>query len=168
VREALRVLEQEGIVISEAQRGARVAHVSQREALDALCLREVIETLAVREAVQRATVEDIDDLSAHIVAMREAEQAQNLPEVVELDRRFHERFLEIASSETARIAWRSIAGRIQLYQALGNSVWIQSESVAEAHQPIVDALKSRRPEVLRRAITYHIDQTRSSLENLQL
>lgn len=92
--------------------------------------------------------------------MHEAEQIGNLPEVVELDRRFHERFLEVASSETAGIAWRSIAGRTQLFQAIGNSVRIKFESIAEVHQPFADALKDRDAETLR------IDQTRSSLGEL--
>ncbi|MGV9862749.1 GntR family transcriptional regulator [Rhodococcus koreensis] len=166
VREALRLLEQEGVVTSEPQKGVRVAQISRRDAADALAVRETLETLASEETAANVNDEDIADLTDIIDAMSAAEQAGDILDAVDLDYAFHERFLEIASTETTKRVWRSIAGQIRMYQALGDTTWMESGSVAQSHQPILDALKSRDSTGLHAAIISHIEENRSSIRNL--
>src|SRR4051794_27896933 len=59
IREALRQLEQEGMITLAAQRGARVAEVDQREALAALAIRELLETMAAEQLCEVITPQQI-------------------------------------------------------------------------------------------------------------
>jgi GntR family transcriptional regulator, trigonelline degradation regulator len=62
VREALRQLESEGLVVSERGRGTRVVALSQEAALDLYQLRIVLEAFAGRLFATRASAEEVDAL----------------------------------------------------------------------------------------------------------
>ena len=72
IREAIRVLEQEGLVIMRPRRGAEVAKITVPQMRDVLELRTVLDVLAVELACERATDEDIKEIEK---AAREFEQA---------------------------------------------------------------------------------------------
>jgi DNA-binding GntR family transcriptional regulator len=163
VREALRQLEQEGLVSSEPQKGVRVRHLSARDARNALTIRETLETLNLKEVVQAVSRDDLGDLRLLMTHMTEAERTQDIVEVVELDYQFHERFLEIVPSAVIGRTWRAIAGQIRMYLAIGDTTWAQSGSVAVSHEPILEALEQRDAELLGAVIITHIDENRSSI-----
>jgi hypothetical protein len=58
VKLALGKLEQEGLVVSEPNRGARVRVISEQEALEILQVRTALESLIARQAATRATPAD--------------------------------------------------------------------------------------------------------------
>jgi DNA-binding GntR family transcriptional regulator len=163
VREALRQLEQEGLVSSEPQKGVRVHQLSAHEARNALAIRETLETLNLKEIVQSVSSGDLAELRLLMTHMAEAERTQDIVEVVELDYEFHERFLEIAPSAVIGRTWRAIAGQIRMYLAIGDTTWAQSGSVAVSHEPIIAALEQRDAELLSAAIISHIEENRSSI-----
>src|SRR5580704_4567884 len=59
VRLALAVLEQQGLVVRERHRGARVRLVTEREAIEIIEIRAMLEALAARHAALRATDADL-------------------------------------------------------------------------------------------------------------
>ncbi|WP_210496092.1 GntR family transcriptional regulator [Microvirga antarctica] len=70
LREALRVLERDGLVHHQAGRGVKVASADRARLLDAYALREVVDGLAARfaaERADRATIEALDGLVARQV-----------------------------------------------------------------------------------------------------
>jgi GntR family transcriptional regulator, carbon starvation induced regulator len=71
VREALRVLEAEGLVESVRNKGARVAPISMADALDVYRLRLILETAALKMAFEHVDAELIDTLQQYQRAMRE-------------------------------------------------------------------------------------------------
>ena len=62
VREAIRMLEQEGLVIMIPRKGAQVAEISEKDLKDVLEVRLGLEELAVRIACQRITEEELEEL----------------------------------------------------------------------------------------------------------
>lgn len=60
VREAIRMLEQEGLVIMIPRKGAQVAEISEKDLKDVLEVRLGLEELAVRIACQRITEEELE------------------------------------------------------------------------------------------------------------
>jgi len=163
VREALRQLEQEGIVTSEPQKSVRVAKPSLRDIADAIALRETLETLASREIAENASDADIAALSSCVNAMKQAEAAGDMLAAIELDHEFHEKFISIGASSTVQRVWRSIVGQIRMFQAIGDTIYGQSRSVADSHLPIIEALQTRNAEKLREVTIAHIEENRSSL-----
>ena len=89
VREALRMLEAEGLVVSERHRGAMVRPLSPTEVIDLYGLRIRLESYAVEVATERATETELGDLVAAADSFGEIRRSVD-PESVEGVRRIHE------------------------------------------------------------------------------
>jgi len=98
VREALRLLQSEGLVVSVAHVGATVAAISRESVAEVFTVLEGLEVVATRTAAERSTTADLDQLTALVCEMDEALDAEAPARWAELNTRFH---LEI--SECARM-----------------------------------------------------------------
>ena len=76
VREALKQLENEGLVVLAPNRGAWIADVNSEESIEIYKIREVVEPLAIFESVPRLTDADIASLEATALQL---EQVTNFP-----------------------------------------------------------------------------------------
>jgi DNA-binding GntR family transcriptional regulator len=89
VREAIRLLESEGLVVNIAHVGATVAPISRTSVTEIFTVLEGLESVSTRSAAQRADEAGIATLRALVAAMdRALEQARN-DEWVALNTRFH-------------------------------------------------------------------------------
>ena len=61
VREAIRMLEQEGLVIMIPRKGAEVAEITEKNMQDVLEVRKALEELSVQLACERITPEQVED-----------------------------------------------------------------------------------------------------------
>jgi DNA-binding GntR family transcriptional regulator len=86
VREALKQLENEGLVVLAPNRGAWIADVNSEESIEVYKIREVVEPLAIVESVPYLTDADIVALDAMIDKL---ERVSTLEEYLQLDREFH-------------------------------------------------------------------------------
>jgi DNA-binding GntR family transcriptional regulator len=102
VREALRLLEAEGLVLSIRNRGAIVRPVSPKEVIDLYELRARLESLGAERAATRATDAGIAELDAAIAAFDAAIPATDHIELTEnrilsqANSRFHDAVIEMA------------------------------------------------------------------------
>lgn len=86
VREALRQLQDEGLVVLAPNRGAWIADVTSQESIEVYKIREVLEPLAMAESVHHLADEDLDELAATVARL---ERVDNLQAYISLDREFH-------------------------------------------------------------------------------
>jgi DNA-binding GntR family transcriptional regulator len=167
VREALRQLEQEGIVVSSPHLGASVVSIDAADIEDAISIRTFLETLHSRDTVQRITTADLTDLSECVEQMREASGSGDAALVAETDFGFHERLLGISASPIVLQAWRTLAGRLRMSLAVSNVIFLREVGdVAESHRPILEALQTRNALQLDLALAAHIEESRSILRQL--
>jgi DNA-binding GntR family transcriptional regulator len=89
VREALRLLQSEGLVVSVAHVGATVASLSRESVAEVFTLLEGLEVVASRTAADRATTDDLDRLAAIVADMDTALDAERPQRWAELNTRFH-------------------------------------------------------------------------------
>ena len=156
VREALRQLENEGLVMSFPYRGAVVLGVSDDEVQEVLIpIRLTLERYSFLRALETMTDEDFAELGKQVWLMEQAAHADDLPRIVEADLRFHEIVIG-ASGQTHTVQiWRTIWPRIRAYfyrygrgQDLGQMV--------REHRDLLEALQSRDPERMRAVLEQHI------------
>lgn len=167
VREALRQLEQEGIVVSSPHVGASVASIDAADIEDATSIRTFLETLHSQATVQLLTDSDLADLAGHVDQIREACRSGDAALVAETDFGFHERLLRVSASPIVLRAWRTIAGRLRMSLAVSNVVFLREVGdVAETHGPIMEALRARSAQLLDAALAAHIEESRSILRQL--
>jgi len=116
VREALRQLEQEGLVASFPYRGSEVLGVSEEEVHQVLIpIRLSIEQFCFPRAMRRMDRSAIDALGEVIEDMRRGADDGDLRRVVETDIRFHQLVLENAGLPHALQIWLAIEPRIRAY-----------------------------------------------------
>lgn len=116
VREALRQLEHEGLVVSYPYRGAVVLGVSDEEVHEVLIpIRITLERFSFTKAHERMTDEDYAELAKQVWIMGEGGRAGDLMRCVEADIRFHEFVLSRSGQPHTAQVWGSIAPRIRAY-----------------------------------------------------
>jgi DNA-binding GntR family transcriptional regulator len=89
VREALRLLQSEGLVISVAHVGATVAPISRHSVVEVFTLLEGLEVVATRAAAERATPEDLEVLAGLVAEMDRALDAESPQQWAAINTRFH-------------------------------------------------------------------------------
>jgi DNA-binding GntR family transcriptional regulator len=98
VREALRLLQSEGLVVSVAHVGATVAPISRDSVFEVFMLLEGLELVGTRATAERATSEDLDAIEALVRNMDDALAAGKPQRWADLNTEFH-----LAISRAARM-----------------------------------------------------------------
>lgn len=155
IREALRLLEREGLVQRVRNRGATVADVSLAAVLEAYEIREHLEAAAARKAAANVLPDQIAEIrtASERLHPRPESTAQLLANE-ELDRRIHSIVLIAGGNrllrETAE-ATRRRTQRVMFLVPTGR----YAGSILE-HHAIADALESRDPDAAERAMRLHL------------
>lgn len=89
VREALQILQSEGLVTNVPHMGATVSPISQQSIDEVFTLMEGLESVATRRAAERLTPENAAELEQVVAAMDEARAAARYDEWADLNTRFH-------------------------------------------------------------------------------
>src|SRR5204862_3337033 len=109
VREALRELEHEGLVVSYPYRGAVVLGVSDEEVQHVLIpIRLTLERFCFLKALERMSDPDFAELAKEGRSMVEAARADDLIAAVEADIRFHEYALGHSGHQHSAPLWRAM------------------------------------------------------------
>ena len=115
LREALRQLEQEGLIVTVPYTGTRVTGISQAEIEEILVpIRLVLERFAFRHALSELTEADFDQLRGIVEEMREGARAEDLDNLVQTDLAFHQKVVERAGTHCLQV-WLSIVPRVSAH-----------------------------------------------------
>ncbi|HET6507082.1 MAG TPA: GntR family transcriptional regulator [Baekduia sp.] len=142
VREALRQLEQEGLVVSRPYRATEVLGVTQEEIEEVLVpLRVTLERFAFRKARPNLAPEDFDELERLIRAMRVAGKDRDVDALADADVRFHELVVTRAGQPHCEQLWRTIEPRVRAHFRRDAPAHRDPAAVADQHQRLLDALR---------------------------
>jgi DNA-binding GntR family transcriptional regulator len=89
VREALRLLQSEGLVVSVAHVGATVAPISRASVVEVFTLLEALETVAARVVAERGNAADLTALGEFVSAMDRALAAGSPLQWAQINTQFH-------------------------------------------------------------------------------
>jgi DNA-binding GntR family transcriptional regulator len=156
VREAVRKLEQEGLVEYVPRRGTIVVGLSREDVADAYQLRAHLEAYGARLAATRASDASLTQLLDLIERMRECAAAQDLDGLVAVDVEFHQQMCRASGSRRLLRAWHTLnPAQWTMISGLRLSE-LSLEQIAERHWPILAALESRNPDTAESIIRAHI------------
>jgi len=156
VRTALIRLEEEGLVVREPHRGARVRKVSDAEAVEILQARAVLEGLAVRLTAERIDARGAGRLQALLERHRELLEGGDLLGASDANADLHAALLELSGHGTARRLIRALNSQTVRYQY--RTILIPGRpaaSVAE-HTAIVEAVVAGRADEAEAAMRSHL------------
>lgn len=99
IREAIRKLELEGLVVMIPRKGAAVANITEKDTKDVLEVRRTLEMFAVEVACERITGEQLSELKEAAKAFESAKGSMDLIRIAESDMKFHEIIYEATHNE---------------------------------------------------------------------
>jgi DNA-binding GntR family transcriptional regulator len=157
VREALHRLERDGLVERRSRVGTFVTPMMLDEMRELFEVRSMIEQFAIRRAITRISAEQIDELEGHVQRMRAAGTANDMIAVVDCDMEFHRCICTWAEQSTLLRAWLPLFMQVQRFIVQVHPHYYPDlTEMADAHQPILDALRSNSVELAEHAIGSHI------------
>ncbi|MFV1989037.1 MAG: GntR family transcriptional regulator [Gemmatimonadota bacterium] len=145
VREAIRELVQEGLVVHRLHRGSFVRVPSERDSLDVYVAREVIETWAAGKVVESRENLDFAIIEAAISRMRTEDPEDEHPTsaVIDADMEFHHGLVCLAGSERLIAVHKTLVAETKILIRV-RSPW-PGRSYEPIHQQILDSLVRKDP-----------------------
>lgn len=157
IREAIRKLELEGLVLMIPRKGAEVANISETSLREVLEVRRSLEELAIELACQRITEEELRELELAENVFAEAIRKGDIMTIAESDERYHDVIYQ--ATENSRLVQILSNLREQMYR-------YRLEYIKDAdkrqiliveHEHILRALKAHNIAEAKGAVREHID-----------
>jgi DNA-binding GntR family transcriptional regulator len=155
VRQALRHLQQEGLVIAGNRSMLRVNNLSAREVRELFRVRAALEGLAVRQLMASP------DAATSARELREAlsrlaNTDGDFAERVEADLSFHLQLCRLSGNSMLVEAWRYLEGRIRIVILSAGPEQAPTMMTRHRHEPIIDAIESADTSVAVTVVTEHM------------
>lgn len=156
VREAIRKLELEGLVVMVPRKGAYVSDISYKDIIDTLEVREALETFAVKLAIEKNTVKDIKRLEKLNSEFNKAYEEKNIDKMVEFDTEIHNEILVLSDNSKLINFMDGLNEIMQRFRLIFFNETYNPERIAREHEEVFNALKSRDIERAQKAMKSHL------------
>lgn len=163
IREAIRKLELEGLVIMIPRRGAEVARITEKNLKDVLEVRRALDALSVELACDRISQEDIERLKGACQEFEKAARGKDAAVIAQADVALHDIIVEATGNLRLLQLVNNLSEQMYRYRFM----YIQEESrhdklVAE-HREIYESIAARDRERAAKAAKIHIDNQEKSI-----
>jgi DNA-binding GntR family transcriptional regulator len=142
LREAMRQLQQEGLISAGARGRLSVRHLDAKEIKNIFDVRAALESLAAQDLAGR------EDRAGAVAELRKAVSdmekwaASNLEDRIEADLKFHRTMCHLSGNETLMHSWSSLEGSIRMSIMFAGVDRALKNMDAKRHHDIVDAIES--------------------------
>jgi GntR family transcriptional regulator of gluconate operon len=143
LREALRVLEAEGLVQSQPGKGASVAEISEKDIQELYSLRLVLESEALRLAIQNADASDLEILEGRLGALMDAAESGDHAAVLDCDLEFHRQIWRLSNHGRLESYLREIAMQVKMYIAVQTSLYDDLVAGISDHRLLLQAIQEQ-------------------------
>ncbi|MFZ5351244.1 MAG: GntR family transcriptional regulator [Bacillota bacterium] len=157
IREAIRKLELEGLVVMLPRKGAYVADLSIKDITDVLEIRAALEGLAAGLAAMRISDEEIEDLETTAVRFHKAIENDNFEVMIERDIEFHEIIFKATRNEKLIQLSNNLREQVQRFREIYISKGNKSKELADEHYEIADAISKRDIDLAEKLARKHIE-----------
>jgi len=165
IREAIQILQQQGLVRIVPKSGTYVTDVAIDELKDSLSIRVAIEELALRQAIERSNGHQWQQLTDRLLKvlerMREVARSGNTIDAIELDIEWHTLLIDAAQNCYLSRLWRTSGMQYLVWSPerslypLAQDTWLGI--LYERHQELFNILSRKDPAECCHAIRLHIE-----------
>lgn len=163
VRQALAILERDGLVTSIANKGAFVAEPDAEEARDVFHIRRAVEQRVLDRLGDRLDARRLARLRTHVVREREACARGDRRAVIRLSGGFHLMLAEMTEAGFLSGLMRDLVSRSSLITAAFRDS-DHADCGPDEHEDILDQLERGDLEGARRAMAAHLDHVEAALD----
>ena len=159
VREAIRKLELEGLVVMLPRKGAYVADVSLKDIIDVLEIRSTLEGLAAYLAADRITEEGVERLKAIAEDFKQSiERKDDIETLLKKDVEFHECIFNATNNTKLSQIINTLWEQVHRFRTTYISDFDTSTHLVEEHNNILDAIISGDNELAKKYAIDHIEK----------
>jgi DNA-binding GntR family transcriptional regulator len=168
VREALKRLAVENLVLTDPSRGMIVHAPDARAVEDVLVVREALDGLAARLAAHRITPSELERLNVVVDSMAEAITEGRREHFMAANTAFHDVIYDAAGNEVLKRLGRDLREFVRRFTTLPFASPERVENVLAEHRRIVEALERRDPDAAEGASNAHLTAARANVVRMQL
>ena len=166
IREAIRMLELEGLAVTVPRKGAMVAKMTEKDMEDVLQIRKCLDELAVSLACDKMTQQQLEMLNEARKQFEESTRSGEVKLIAQADVEFHDTIYSAADNPKLMTMLNNLREQMYRYRV----EYLKDESahsglIAE-HQRIYDGLVNKNKEVVVKAIGEHIMNQEMVVKNI--
>lgn len=161
MREAIRALAAEGLVVLTPNRGASVATVTEEQILESFTVMAAIEALAGELAAPRVTDAQLAEIRALHAAMLDCRKAADLPGYYRFNRAIHDAIFDAAGNSLLRDMRRMIYARIVNLRFIARIDEEEWTTATNEHEEMLTALEARDGAQLGGVLRRHLQSKRT-------
>ncbi len=156
MREAIRILAKEGLVVLRPARSPVVARPSIKEVRDQVVVLQTLEQLSARLACEAATEADLDEIEALHRRISSSYDQLDALDAFELDMSFHRRIARAAHNAALAQTHNRYLARLWRARYLSARMRHNRARVVGNHEIILQALRARDVDAVTRAVEEHL------------
>lgn len=157
IRDAMRLLERDGLVQNVPRRGSTVVTLNRHDVREIYGLRAALECAAIRDVTLHATPELLAQLETLVAAMHQESQASDVALLSSDDVAFHSAICKFPGNARLFHAWSGIHAQILLLsrQVIG-TLYSDLSPIPHRHEAILAAIRGGDMDTAERVIREHI------------
>ena len=163
IREAIRQLELDGLVIMVPRKGAQVAHITEKSMSDVMEVRLALDELTASLACTRISDEDKEGLVKACHDFKDAVGSADLRKIASADVEFHDIILQAANNLRLSQIVNNLAEQMYRYRFEYIKDSTRWPSLIAEHRMITDAILRGDSELAVNAIHVHIKNQENSI-----
>lgn len=163
IREAMRKLEQEGLVVMSPRRGAQVANITEKDLNDVLEVRMALESMAMEKACGRMTEEELASLRKAAVDFERMTAEGDLVKMAEADMAFHEIIYQASDNRRLIQVLNNLREQIYRYRVEYLKEEETRNLLVREHEEITKALRERNARRAQALSFQHLENQRRGI-----
>ena len=163
LREALRLLENKGLVVTNHRRGAYVIELTDRDVREIYRIRLLLEDYAIRCAAENPSLDLLDGLDAHVQDLAAAAARRDYFAIVDLDLHFHRDICAETGNQRLLGMWGDLMAPTRALLLTKYRLFDDREEIAQGHQVLVDAIRARDQDRAATLLSKHITDTHEAV-----
>ncbi len=164
VREAVRQLESEGLVVIIPRKGAQVAQITHQEMMDVLEVRKTLEVLAVTKACKRMGEEELNELRRKEDEFIKILETDDVTTIAEADEAFHDVIYHSTGNKRLEQILSNLREQMYRFRVEYLKKKESWDLTVEEHRCIVEALSQHDEKEVVRLIAKHIDSQQAAID----
>ncbi len=167
IREAIRKLELEGLVVMIPRKGAQVAKITEKSLQDVLEVRRSLDALIAELACERITNEQLKELEEAATAFEEATKdpasASDTTSIAKADVRFHDIIVEATGNSRLKSLVNNLSEQMYRYRFVYLKDVSSHATLVKEHRIIFESISARDKETASNAAKMHIDNQQKAI-----
>ena len=163
IREAIRKLELEGLVVMVPRKGAEVADITEKDLRDVLEVRTALEELSIELAIRNMDEEQLDNLKKANEAFARNSEGDDLIKIAESDVAFHEHIYMATGNKRLIQIINNLREQMYRYRLEYIKDKTTHERLVQEHNRIIDAMQLGNVKEAKTAIKLHVENQEENI-----